>query len=321
MSSEQRILVVVDPTSEPQPALARAVWLARAHGCGLELFICHYDPYLSGERFFDSPGLKKARRQASDAMLERLARLAEPLAGDGIDVITDVAWDTPLDEGIVRKVLASSPLLVLKDTHYHNALKRSIFSNTDWNLVRSCPAPLWLVKPAELAEPFRIIAAVDPMHEHDKPAALDHAILDQAQQVAGRCKGELHLFHCYDPSPAIAGAATTIATPVSVPANGITEAMEKAHTEALAEFAAAYELPKAQIHLLRGPARELLPELAAKQRAGLVVMGAVARGAVRRFFIGSTAEQVLDRLPCDVLIVKPEDFVSQLRVEDAAGKR
>lgn len=321
MNSEQRILVVVDPTSEAQPALARAVWLARAQACGLELFICHYDPYLSGERFFDSPGLKKARRQVSDAMLERLARLAEPLAGDGLDVITDVAWDAPLDEGIVRKVLASTPSLVLKDTHYHNVLKRSIFSNTDWNLVRSCPAPLWLVKPNELPEPLRIIAAVDPMHEHDKPAALDHAIVDQAQQIADRCKGELHLFHSYDPSPAIAGAATTIATPISVPADGITEAMEKAHTEALGEFAAACELPEAQVHLLRGPARELLPELAAQQRAGLVVMGAVARGAMRRFFIGSTAEQVVDRLPCDVLIIKPEGFVSKLRVEDAVGKR
>jgi len=321
MNSEQRILVVVDPTSEAQPALARAVWLARAYACGLELFICHYDPYLSGERFFDSPGLKKARRQVSDAMLERLARLAEPLAGDGLDVITDVAWDSPLDEGIVRKVLASNPLLVLKDTHYHNALKRSIFSNTDWNLVRSCPAPLWLVKPSDLPEPLRIIAAVDPMHEHDKPAALDHAIIDQAQRISTRCKGELHLFHSYDPSPAIAGAATTIATPISVPASGITEAMQQAHSEALAEFAATYELPEAQVHLLRGPARELLPELAAQQRAGLVVMGAVARGAVRRFFIGSTAEQVLDRLPCDVLIIKPEGFASKLRVEDGAGKR
>ncbi|MCC5866974.1 MAG: universal stress protein [Gammaproteobacteria bacterium] len=321
MNSEQRILVVVDPTSEAQPALARAAWLASAHACGLELFICHYDPYLSGERFFDSPGLKKARRQVSDAMLERLARLAEPLAGDGLDVITDVAWDSPLDEGIVRKVLASSPSLVLKDTHYHNALKRSLFSNTDWNLVRSCPAPLWLVKPHDLPEPLRIIAAVDPMHEHDKPAALDHAIIDHAQRITTRCNGELHLFHSYDPSPAIAGAATTIATPISVPASGITEAMQQAHSEALAEFAATYELPEAQVHLLRGPARELLPELAAQQRAGLVVMGAVARGAVRRFFIGSTAEQVLDRLPCDVLIIKPEGFVSNLRVEDGAGKR
>ncbi len=321
MNSKHRVLVIVDPTREDQPAVARGAALARAFASGLELFICHYDPYLSGERFFDSPGLAKARRQVNDAMLERLARLAEPLAGEGLDVVTDVAWDSPLDEGIVRKVLASTPSVVLKDTHYHNVLKRSMFSNTDWNLVRNSPAPLWLVKPNDPPEPLRIIAAVDPMHEHDKPASLDHAILGQAMRIAARCKGELHLFHCYDPSPAIAGAATPIATPISIPAFGITEAMEQAHTLALAELTSGYDLPAAQVHLVRGPARELLPELAARQRAGLVIMGAVARGAVRRFFIGSTAEQLLDRLPCDVLIVKPEDLVSPVRIEDAAGGR
>ncbi len=319
MNSEQRILVVVDPTREGQPAVGRGAWLARTFDCGLELFICHYDPYLSGQRFFDSPGLGEARRQVTEAMLERLARLAAPLADEGLDVITDVAWDAPLDEGIVRKVLSSQPSLVLKDTHYHNVLKRSMFGNTDWNLVRSCPAPLWLVKPVDPPSPLHIIAAVDPMHEHDKPASLDQAIIDHALRIAEHCKGELHLFHCYDPAPAIAGAGTTIATPISIPSRGFAEAMEQAHTQALAELTGAYDLPAARVHLLRGPARELLPELAAQQRACLVVMGAVARGALQRFFIGSTAEQVLDRLPCDVLIIKPEGFASSVSRADAAG--
>jgi len=29
-------------------------------------------------------------------------------------------------------------------------------------------------------------------------------------------------------------------------------------------------------------------------------------------FIGSTAEKVLDRLSCDVLVIKPEDFAAHL---------
>jgi universal stress protein E len=317
MKDTQRILVVVDPTAEEQPAVQRGAWLARRLGAGLELFICHYDPYLSGERFFDSPGLKKARREVMDAMLARLARLAEPLAGEGLAVTTDAAWDTPLDEGIVRKVLASQPRLVLKDTRYHNALRRSVFSNTDWNLIRSCPAPLWLVKPQTPAEPLRILAAVDPMHEHDKPATLDHTLLREAERLAERCDGELHLFHSYDPMPAIAGAATTVATPISVPADSITEEMAKAHGEALEALATTYGLQASRVHLQRGPARELLPELAMRLQAGLVVMGAVARGTLRRLFIGSTAEQVLDRLPCDVLVVKPDGFATPVRPEDA----
>jgi universal stress protein E len=37
-------------------------------------------------------------------------------------------------------------------------------------------------------------------------------------------------------------------------------------------------------------------------------MGAVSRSGLRKLFLGSTAEQLLDRLPCDVLVVKPAGF-------------
>jgi universal stress protein E len=37
-------------------------------------------------------------------------------------------------------------------------------------------------------------------------------------------------------------------------------------------------------------------------------MGAVSRSALERMLIGQTAEQVLDAVDCDVLVVKPPDF-------------
>jgi universal stress protein E len=41
-------------------------------------------------------------------------------------------------------------------------------------------------------------------------------------------------------------------------------------------------------------------------------MGAISRTRLQEVFIGSTAERVLDRLPCDVLVVKPGDFAERL---------
>jgi hypothetical protein len=37
-------------------------------------------------------------------------------------------------------------------------------------------------------------------------------------------------------------------------------------------------------------------------------MGAVSRSALKRLFIGSTAEKVIDALTCDVCVVKPPGF-------------
>ena len=48
-------------------------------------------------------------------------------------------------------------------------------------------------------------------------------------------------------------------------------------------------------------------------------MGAVSRGRLERAIIGSTAEKVLDHLPCDVLIIKPADFSSSITLQSAPG--
>jgi nucleotide-binding universal stress UspA family protein len=55
-----------------------------------------------------------------------------------------------------------------------------------------------------------------------------------------------------------------------------------------------------------------LESVVKRTKAGIVVMGAVSRSGLRRIFIGNTAETVLDRLSCDLLVVKPPGFVTQV---------
>jgi hypothetical protein len=41
-------------------------------------------------------------------------------------------------------------------------------------------------------------------------------------------------------------------------------------------------------------------------------MGAVSRSGLKRVFIGSTAESAIDHIDCDVLILKPRTFRTQV---------
>jgi len=66
------------------------------------------------------------------------------------------------------------------------------------------------------------------------------------------------------------------------------------------------------VHLEVGGPAAVLPRAAGELRADIVAMGAISRSGLKRIFIGSTAEDVLERLPCDALIVKPPDFASTL---------
>jgi universal stress protein E len=54
----------------------------------------------------------------------------------------------------------------------------------------------------------------------------------------------------------------------------------------------------------------VIQHVADDTRADIVVMGALARSGLKRLLIGNTAERMLDRLNCDVLIVKPREFRS-----------
>jgi universal stress protein E len=52
----------------------------------------------------------------------------------------------------------------------------------------------------------------------------------------------------------------------------------------------------------------VLPLAAKRINADVMTMGAIARSGLKRIFIGSTAEDVLEKLPCDALILKPPKF-------------
>ena len=308
MDEKKSILVVIDPTTKEQHALERATWIAKRMNASLELFICDYDQYLADGRFFEEKALAKARASLLAGHVERLKKLAAKTSADGIVVTVDAVWDHPLHDGIVRKVLRTKPDLVVKDTHYHAAIRRALFSNTDWNLIRDCPASLLLVKPHDAGEVASVLAAIDPVNERDKPAELDHRILDTALELSTALGARLNVLHAFDPSPAYAVSADSMAFPISMPMNELTQALKQRHEKAVADLMQNYDIPEANVQVLEGDVGELLVTLAEKLSADIVVMGAVARGVLKRLVLGSTAEKLLDRIPCDLLIVKPSNF-------------
>lgn len=303
MSPKDSVLVVVDPTAETHPAIERGMAVAKACKLAVELFICGYSPQLVSGQLLNAERLERAKRGYLDEQRELLDELAAPWRADGFDVTTGASWDHPLHEGIVRQVLRSDPRLVVKDTHYHSRLRRALFTNTDWHLIRDCPAPLWLVKPETRFEKPVLLAAVDPMHDNDKPANLDARLLSEAFELADEVGGLVHVFHAYNPfidpdDPKLA---------------------EEAHAAAMQKLVEQFQIADDRVHLHAGNAVDLLPQLAVDIGAALVVMGAVSRSRLEHAIVGSTAENVLDLLPCDVLIVKPRGFVSPDAFKSAPG--
>lgn len=294
MSGTESILIVVDPTAEVHPAVERGMYLAQRCGMRVDLFICGYSPQLVSSRLLNPDALTRAKESYVSDQKHRLETLAGPYRADGIDVAIKAAWDHPLYEGIIRQTLRSDPRLVLKDTHYHSLLRRTLFSNTDWQVIRGCPAPLWLVREDRSFDRPVVLASVDPMHTNDKPANLDTRLLSEAFEFAGKLQGVVHVLHAYNP----------FVDPDDP------KRIEEAHEAGLKALAEQFQLPPDRVHFRAGNPIDVLPTVEREIGADIVVMGAVSRSRLEHAVVGSTAENVLDLLSCDVLIVKPRGFVS-----------
>jgi universal stress protein E len=302
------ILVCIDPTAQRHAALERAVQLALSCDARLELFACdtsaswnaRYAAYLSQG---SQPGFVVNLR----ALLEPLV---EPIRQRGIDVSIETALGDPLHEMLLERIGRSRPDLVLKDTHHHSWLRRTMLTHTDWHLIRTCPVPLLLVKPRPWPEVPVLAAAIDPGHALDRPQALDHRILSTAQELGHQLVGDVHVLHAFLPLE-----LTTAPPGVGVGAGfaiEVTRAAETARRAELEKFVALHELRPASLSMRLGVASQVLPELASELHIDLLVMGAVSRSGLQRVFIGSTAEQVLEALPCDVLVIKSPDAAAAL---------
>ena len=287
-----KLLVIVDADTDFQPALDKAAELARHTGAELELFIADFSVYLEDGYYFEPARAQLLRERHAQKQINDLERMAKPLRDEGLKVSYSCSWRRPVYEQIIEKVEKTNPSLVIKSTQPHNNLLSTLLSNEDWNLIRYCPAPLLLVKVGSWGTKPIFIAAVDPGHQHDKPAALDHKLIDVAQALAKTASGEVHLFHSTK-LPSLSGL---------YPLNEDYEV----DLEKTGKLAAKHSIEKARCHMSELDVRQSLPQLVSDLDAAVVIMGGISRSRLDRFLIGNTAEKVLDKVWSDVLVVKPD---------------
>jgi universal stress protein E len=310
MNPLRNILVIVDPTAESHPAVEKAALLAQKLDARLELYIC--DTKAARDVRIAAHARNNPQQPLVVDLKSILEELARPLREQGLDVTTEVECADPLHAALIDRARRTTADLIVKDTHHHSLAQRTFITNTDWHLIRACPVSLLLTKPNRWAAVPRVFAAVDPGHANDKPAVLDNRIMDCAALLAKRLGGELHLLHVYLPAAIVAAAASGgPAVPFTVSAQELAREEEQ-QRKRLQALVTEYRVADENVHLKVGGPAEVLPRMAGALRADIMTMGAISRTGLQRVFVGSTAEDVLEHLPCDALIIKPPDFASML---------
>lgn len=302
-------MVIVDKALTLTPALVRAAAMARKSGDRLLLALFEFDRALAhaASRGFDLDAYKRGRREKLEALAERLRR-------DGLEVDTRLYWDHPVTARMLLAVLAEQPQLVIKDVHREASLKRVLFTPQDLDLLRQCPAPLMLVRSGTHGLPRRILAAVDPLDERGRPHELNARVLNAANRLAMQCDAQVEVVHAFEYVPPFAGPEFGW-----LPDLGLIEQFRAEHRGALQELGKEFGISPGHLHLLDGIPGWAIAEFAADHAIDVVVMGSIQRNALQRLSLGSVAEFLLQRLDCDVLVLKPRGFAERLRSELEGG--
>jgi len=236
----------------------------------------------------------------------------------GAQVSSKVLCGTPFLE-IIREVLRNEHDLVMIAAEGQDRLKEMLFGSTTTHLMRKCPCPVWVMKPNQSLPYNQVMAAVDPIPFEKERNALNTKIMELATSLAQLERSELHIIHTWT----LYGEAVLRGWRgrFKIPACEVDRLVRKTRDEHkvwLDEFLQKHALDNltCRVHLLKGDAGTLISELAEEKKIELIVMGMTYRTGMTSLFIGSTAENVLRRANCSVLTVKPDGFVTPVRLDE-----
>lgn len=307
MKAIENVWLYVDALAPAGEALGTAVEVSRRGGAALTIIeaIGRAEDRIF-ETSFGEQILQLVRKDRESRMLTLEASARSSLTRGRVRSILlegDVPWHS-----VAAHAGAQTPDLLVVAARGGAA---SGFDPVSQHLFRKCAVPVWAVYPGTGGFPRRALAAVYPGPSQSEERRLALRVLDLARRIAGAGPLELH-----------------VATAWSVPGEELLrprlgEASAKAYVDSLRENArrdmeelvaeAGVNAAAAELHFPKGDPAFVIPALAEKLNADLILLGSAGRTGLAGLLIGSTAEAIISRVARSVLVVKPPGFVSPVR--------
>jgi universal stress protein E len=310
-SGYRRILAATDFSPCADAALRRAVWIGQRTSS--HLVVAHVlsdlrravslTSYRARIEFLEGQEEHFQRELRAQADL-KLKRSIANLVNTGLEIKYETLLGEPYVE-LIHTVQQEHYDLVVAGTRGHNAWKRLVLGSTAKQLIRKCPATVLIVKREGTKPPLSILAAIDM-------SDVSSRALDEAMWIARQANARLHILHVIESGDFSAELLNEKAIGEDQPS--LRDAMESEANQQFCDFLAARDdgATNQERHLLWGSPWQETVALANELCADLIVVGTVGRSGVEGLLLGNTAENVLIHCDCDLLAVKPADFVSPI---------
>jgi universal stress protein E len=263
----KKVLVALDASETAEKAFKRGVLIADRMGCELEVL------------WLITP--------LPDHAIIRFMAL---LSVDGMQIKQHYHQESNFLQDVLARWKQDHFSLLIKscDTSH-----KGLLAPLDWQLLRQAPCPVLLVKRDSLWEGGKVMAAVDPHSRKKSYIQLNKSVLMMAGVISQEAKADLHVVVSYSPPMLGADAASQSVDML------VDRSNRAVHTllDDMNITASAY-------HIGEGPPEYWIPNVAEEKNAALVVIGTHGRDGIKVALLGNTAERILDRLSCDVLVLR-----------------
>lgn len=307
MQSIKHILLAFDTETDNQPAIDRATQLCQATGARMTLLWVDYNGALQDAKKFKGEELQEAQNAFLNHQAKDMLATADRLNQQGIACDSKLVWAKRRYTAIVQASAETDCDLVIKTTSFSPSLKHLLFTPTDWSLLRTCPKPLLLTSHESGKLDGRIAAAIDPGHNHDNSPEVNDNIIDAARFFSHLLNKPVDLLHTF----------STLTQEVMV-ATGETlfdyetysQQTGEYHRKLMQEVEQRLSGFEFKTYVQEGEPEWVIPKFVEDHQSSLLVLGTSYRTGIKRALMGSTAEQVLSRISCDILAIKPPHFES-----------
>ena len=298
------ILVVLDSDHPEQHAFDRALSLAASVNADITVIGSCYENYCEESSSLEVETKHKIKSALINNCQHWLDSFAQEAETKGLEISTEVHWQKNLHDAVMASINVTDFDLVIKGTQAHHGIVDRIFTHSDWNLLRHCPAPVLLVKSSKPWINNRILASIDATSCDEGHRLINDNILDFAEHLADHFKTDLHLVNSY-PMVALAFA---MVPEVTAP-DDIQKYITEQHKNECERYARKYSINDDHIHIAEGDPDDVIEVMAKEIEADVIVIGTVGREGISGVLLGNTAERIVDRVSADVLVIKPLDGV------------
>ncbi|MBN0986515.1 universal stress protein [Amphritea pacifica] len=222
--------------------------------------------------------------------IEKAEAAVKQLEGDSISVALHIAARDKLLKLLAKFLERESFGLLIKSC---DPRSKGFMTSVDGQILRELPCPVLMVKRDLLWQDGVVMAAVNSLANDSYQRRLNDDVLKVAAQIALATGSTL--------TAAVACPSAMMGADPVMQSEELIQ--QKAH-QALDAQLSRLQLQPQDVAVGEGPAEYWIPEAAAKQAARLVVIGTRARGGLKGALIGNTAERILPRLDCDILVLR-----------------